>query len=109
MPTDKPRFTITLDQELVDRINNYKYSHRMKNQNQAVVSLIEKGMDSLTSDQPQIKSSPTPEGAEEQFSMNDMKTLLRHLGLIGEFDDITEKDAAFVSGVFDLLDAWFSR
>ena len=58
----------------------------------------------------QKEKSPAPEGAEDsEISLDEMKVLLRRLGLIGEGDDITEKDAAFVSGVFDLLEAWFSR
>lgn len=110
MPTDKPRFSITLEEELVERINNYKFSHRMKNQTQAVVSLIEKGFESLHADHHKIEKSPAPEGAEDsEISLDEMRVLLRRLGLIGEGDDITEKDAAFVSGVFDLLEAWFSR
>lgn len=56
------------------------------------------------------KNSPASEDAEEdRISVDEMKVLLRRLGLIGEDDDITEKDAAFVSGIFDLLNAWFSR
>lgn len=56
------------------------------------------------------EKSPATEGAEDsEISLDEMMVLLRRLGLIGEGDDITEKDAAFVSGVFDLLEAWFSR
>lgn len=56
------------------------------------------------------EKSPAPEGSEDSaISLDEMKVLLRRLGLIGESDDITEKDAAFVSGVFDLLEAWFDR
>lgn len=56
------------------------------------------------------KTSPASEDAEEDpISVDEMKLLLRRLGLIGEGDDITEKDVAFVSGIIDLLDAWFNR
>lgn len=50
MPTDKPRITFTVDEDLFDKITDYKYSHRMKNQSQAILSLIEKGMDALHQD-----------------------------------------------------------
>ena len=110
MPTEKPRFTITLDEELANKIDNYKFTHRMKNQTQAVVSLIEKGFDSLHADHRKTEKSPAPEDAEDsELSLDEIKVLLRRLGLIGENVDITEKDFAFVSGVFDLLEAWFSR
>lgn len=47
MPTDKPRITFTVDESLYNKITDYKYSHRMKNQSQAILSLIEKGIEVL--------------------------------------------------------------
>ena len=40
MPTDKPRFTITVDPALMQEIEDYRYNHRIKNQTQAVISLM---------------------------------------------------------------------
>lgn len=50
MPTEKPRITITMSTEQLERIDEYRYQGRMKNQTQAILSLIEKGYDALTSD-----------------------------------------------------------
>lgn len=44
MPTEKPRFTITVDDELYRQITEYRFSNRMKNQTQAVLNLIDKGL-----------------------------------------------------------------
>ena len=44
MPTENPRITITVSPELQSRLDDYKYKHRMKNQTQTIVSLIEKGI-----------------------------------------------------------------
>lgn len=107
MPTDKPRFTVTLDQELLNRIDNYKFSHRMKNQNQAVVSLIAKGFDSLAADQPQIKNSPAPEGAEERMSLEDSTAMLVELGYIRPGEQLSDADLAFFEHIVGLMDAWF--
>lgn len=75
-----------------------------------IMDLLSVDANYLWQDYRNEKNSPAPEGAEEsKISVDEMKVLLRRLGLIGEGDDITEKDAAFVSGIFDLLDAWFSR
>lgn len=49
MPTDKPRITITMSNEQLERIDEYRYSGRMKNQTQAILSLIDKGFDVLAS------------------------------------------------------------
>ena len=47
MPTDNPRITFTVSEELKDQINEYQFSNRIKNQSQAILSLIKMGMDSL--------------------------------------------------------------
>lgn len=48
MPTDNPRITITVSEDMLDRIDSYKHEHKLKNQTQAIVSLIQKGFESLT-------------------------------------------------------------
>ena len=42
--TSNPRITIAVDQFTLDKITEYRFEHRMKNQTQAVLALIEKGM-----------------------------------------------------------------
>ena len=60
MPTEKPRITITMSNEQLERIDEYRYSGRLKNQTQAILSLIEKGYDALTSD---TSAAPTSKKA----------------------------------------------
>lgn len=47
MPTDKPRFTITVDPALMQEIEDYRYNHRIKNQTQAVISLMQRGLQEM--------------------------------------------------------------
>lgn len=65
MPTNKPRFTITMDESLFQQIEEFRFKHRYKNQTQAVLALIENGIDDLLqqSDEPKTPnlSSLTPE------------------------------------------------
>lgn len=51
MPTEKPRITITMSNEQLGRIDEYRYSNKMKNQTQAILSLIEKGYEVLAQKQ----------------------------------------------------------
>ncbi len=44
MPTEKPRITITVTAQQFSRIEDYRFGHKMKNQTQAILSLIEKGL-----------------------------------------------------------------
>lgn len=43
MPTTNPRITFTVSDETMKAIEDYKFSHRMKNQTQAILSLIDIG------------------------------------------------------------------
>lgn len=109
MPTDKPRITFTLDEDTLAAIDDYKFKHRIKNQSQAILTLIEKGMCSLAADQPQIKNSPAPEGAEEQISMEESNRLFDALvqaGLISDSIELSVDDRAFLVHVIGLLDVW---
>ena len=44
MPTDKPRFSITMEQEPLDKITRYQHRNKFKTQTQAVIDLIGKGL-----------------------------------------------------------------
>ena len=59
MPTDKPRLTFTADEETFKRIDDYRYKYRLKNQTQAIISLIELGLNSLDPNAPISKPSET--------------------------------------------------
>lgn len=45
MPTNKPRVTITMSEEELEAIENYQYFNNKKNQTQAILDLIRKGLD----------------------------------------------------------------
>ena len=40
MPTEKPRFTVILDHDLLELINDYWHKHRLKNRNVAINELL---------------------------------------------------------------------
>lgn len=45
MPTKKPRAMITFnDENLYEQVNSYRFEHRFKSQNDAVMDLINKGI-----------------------------------------------------------------
>lgn len=43
MPTMNPRITFTVSEETMKAIDEYRFSHRLKNQTQAILSLIDLG------------------------------------------------------------------
>ena len=109
MPTDKPRVTFTISEEKLKELGSFQHENRIKNQTQAVLTLIEKG---LSGYEVEAKKSPsTAEAApgENRISLEDSNKLLVALGLIEEGQDLSDDDLAFLAHIVGLLDAWFSK
>lgn len=45
MSSEKPRYTITMEAELLRRIDEYRFEHRFANRTQATLELIRLGME----------------------------------------------------------------
>ena len=45
MPTEKPRLTIALDEELLSKIDDFRFENRYPSRSAAVIALIKKGLD----------------------------------------------------------------
>ena len=75
MPTNKPRFTITMDDSLYDRIENFKFTHRYKNQTQAVLALIEKGLEILEQNESKPLENPKISSLESKNRKKIIKTM----------------------------------
>jgi hypothetical protein len=53
MPTNKPRAMITFnDEELYKAVDEYRFAHRFRSQNEAVMDLINKGIEKLMGETP---------------------------------------------------------
>lgn len=112
MPTDKPRVTFALEQDMLDAIDDYKFKNRIKNQSQAIISLIERGFSSLHDDSPKTEKSPASEDAEDFISMEESNRLFDSLveaGLIQDTVDFSPNDRAFLTHVIGLLETWISN
>ena len=47
MTTDKPRYTITLDEELLKKIDDFRFENHYPNRTQATLELIRLGMEAF--------------------------------------------------------------
>jgi len=47
MPTDKPRITITIDEETMKTVEEFRYSNRYSSQTQAFLELIKIGLEAV--------------------------------------------------------------
>ena len=72
MPTDKPRVTITVSKEKLVELEDYRFENKFKNQTQAILSLIDKGLSDFESEIEKAPSMPD-EGkkvAEDYLSLD---------------------------------------
>lgn len=44
MATDKPRFSLTVDEETLKQIEDFRFEKRFQNRNQAIIELIKLGL-----------------------------------------------------------------
>lgn len=68
MPTEKPRYTITLDEEMLKKIDDFRFENRFPNRTQATLELIRIGMEALEKQQEEAKKAQKnkPSGRETE-------------------------------------------
>ena len=47
MATDRPRYTVSVDPELFQRIEDFRFEHRYQTRSEATVELIRLGLEAL--------------------------------------------------------------
>ncbi len=47
MATDKPRYTVSVDAELFQKIEDFRFEHRFQTRSEATVELIRRGLEQL--------------------------------------------------------------
>ena len=57
MPTEKPRYTITLDEEMLQKIDDFRFENRFANRTQATLALIRIGMETLEKQKKQAQEA----------------------------------------------------
>ena len=64
MATDRPRYTVSVDNELFQQIEDFRFEHRFQTRSEATVELIRLGLEALRKEQQELKAadgaSPTP-------------------------------------------------
>lgn len=50
IPTNKPRFIVTVDDDLFQAIEDFRFENRYQNRNAAVLALLRAGFDALYAD-----------------------------------------------------------
>ena len=74
MDCPKPRFSVSVDCDLYDKINTYQHDRRMKSQNQAITEILKIGIQAI---QEESQNSTQPEPLEIQVQPEIPKQLAR--------------------------------
>ena len=77
MPTENPRITFAVDKHTLDKITEYRFEHRLKNQTQAVLTLIEKGLSSFNSTENKSMLEDAVFSDDELFLLENYRKLSR--------------------------------
>ena len=57
MATDRPRYTVSVDNELFQQIEDFRFEHRFQTRSEATVELIRLGLESLKKEQERRQES----------------------------------------------------
>lgn len=57
MPTEKPRYTVIVDEELLKRIDDFRFENRYASRSAATLELIRLGMEALEKRQKESESN----------------------------------------------------
>ncbi len=57
MATDKPRYTVSVDNDLFQQIEDFRFEHRFQTRSEATVKLIRLGLEALKNEQAQLKKA----------------------------------------------------
>ena len=63
MATDKPRYTVSVDNELFQQIEDFRFEHRFQTRSEATVELIRLGLEQLKKER-EAQKKPTREETE---------------------------------------------
>ncbi|MBQ8562368.1 MAG: hypothetical protein IJ443_00565 [Firmicutes bacterium] len=66
MATDRPRYTVSVDNELFQQIEDFRFEHRFQTRSEATVELIRLGLEALKKEQVELKKTDKTSGTEAE-------------------------------------------
>ena len=69
MATDKPRFSVTMDEDLFRQVEDYRYKNQFNTQSKAIIALVRNGLAELVDQGPVIDSKNAPSLSDEALQV----------------------------------------
>lgn len=110
MATDKPRLSVSMDEETYEKVLAYKEEKGIATQSKAIIKIMEMGLDRLEREcTKKFPSAAEAVPGENRVSVDESNRLLIALGLIEDGQHLSDEDLAFLRNVIVLLNAWFRK
>ncbi len=110
MPTNKKQFSLVVDDDLKQMIDDYQFEHRIKSRAAAINELIGRGIVEL---QKQKGADPKPTPLDSYSIQRDPVAALTQVfsaaGLLDADGDISDSDLEFFRALFALVKAHFNK
>ena len=71
MPTEKPRYTVIVDEELLKEIDDFRFENRYPSRSAATLELIRLGMEAIKKKQQNAKGKTSPAKTENPVPKNE--------------------------------------
>lgn len=114
MPTQKPRFSVAIDDDLLKAVDDYKFKNRIKSQNQAINDLVRAGLGELL----RMESDSLKKASEAEFPASETNEnphiqmfadVLSKAGLLEDTGDLSNSDFEFLQAMLLALKAHFKN
>lgn len=91
MNMERPRFSVTVSQELYDEVNKYQHGRRLSTQTKAIVELLEIGLSALLDKDVALAPTVSP-ALQELFGMIEQLDLEDRAEIKGEVRQMLKSD-----------------
>lgn len=119
MPTDKPRFSITMDEDLLEKVNEHQHDNKFSTQTKAIIDLVRKGLDSeefqdaLAHKKLEIENASGLADADPEARTKTRIELftkaLSKAGMLDKDQNLANEDLEFLSGMLLAINAHFKQ
>jgi len=112
MPTNKPHFSIVMDEELLKIVEAFQAEYGIKSRGKAINLLLKTGVAVTLEEKQKAASSGDPDKAAADEAENTAEALTRtlsRLGVIRPGEDISDADRVFLEAMFTAMKAHFQK
>lgn len=112
MPTNKPHFSIVMDEQLLDIVEEYQRANHIKSRGKAINALLKMGVAEVLEETKNAAPSGDPDKTASDEAVTTAEALTRtlsRLGVIRPGEDISESDRVFLEAMFTAMKAHFQK